>query len=87
MANAAKIACSIDAALLARVESVRARTGESRSAFISRALDRLTAETTRARAVRRYVAAYTEHPEVAEDLRAARRSARRALSAVAWEEG
>jgi hypothetical protein len=86
MANAAKIACSIDADLLARIESVRARTGESRSALTSRALIALTSESDRARAVRRYVEAYREHPERAEDVRAARSTARRALSRVAWED-
>ncbi len=86
MANAAKIACSIDANLLARIESVRARTGESRSALISRALIALTSESARARAVRRYVEAYREHPEPVGDVRAARRSARRALSRVDWDD-
>jgi metal-responsive CopG/Arc/MetJ family transcriptional regulator len=86
MANAAKIACSIDAELLQRVEAVRARTGESRSAFISRALLALTAESVRARSVKRYVEAYRDHPEGPADLVAARKSARRALSRVAWED-
>jgi metal-responsive CopG/Arc/MetJ family transcriptional regulator len=86
MANAAKIACSIDAELLQRVEAIRARTGESRSAFISRALLALTAEAARARALKRYVEAYQDHPEMTADLVAARKSARRALSSVAWED-
>jgi metal-responsive CopG/Arc/MetJ family transcriptional regulator len=86
MSNVAKVACSIDANLLARVESARKRTGESRSAFISRALRMLTAESARAHAVARYVEAYRERPESSDDVRAARRSARRALSRVAWED-
>jgi hypothetical protein len=86
MSNVAKVACSIDAALLARVESVRKRTGESRSAFISRALRMLTAESARALAVARYVEAYRERPESSDDVRAARRSARHTLSRVAWED-
>jgi metal-responsive CopG/Arc/MetJ family transcriptional regulator len=84
VANAAKIACSIDADLLQRVESVRARTGESRSAFISRALVALTAQAARVRAVERYVEAYRERPEGANDVVSARKSARRALSRLAW---
>lgn len=87
MSRAAKIACSIDAALLERVESIRARTGESRSALISRALLALTSESARARAVVRYVQAYREHPETLEEVRAARASARRALSRLDWEAG
>jgi|HubBroStandDraft_3_1064219.scaffolds.fasta_scaffold245629_3 hypothetical protein len=86
MANAAKIACSIDAELLQRVEAVRARTGESRSAFISRALLALTGESERASAVKRYVDAYRDHPEGPADLVAARQGARRALSRLAWED-
>jgi hypothetical protein len=86
MAHAAKIACSIDADLLKRIESVRARTGESRSALISRALVALTAESARSRAVRRYVEAYRELPETAEDVRAARSSSRRALARLAWDD-
>jgi hypothetical protein len=84
MANAAKIACSIDADLLHRVESVRARTGETRSAFISRTLIALTAESARASSVKRYVEAYKDHPEGPADLAAARKSARRALSRVTF---
>jgi len=86
MANAAKIACSIDADLLQRVEDVRARTGESRSALISRALRALTAESARARAVKQYVEAYRDHPESADDTAAARKSARRVIAHVAWED-
>jgi metal-responsive CopG/Arc/MetJ family transcriptional regulator len=86
MANAAKIACSIDADLLRRVEAVRARTGESRSALISRALLALTAESVRAQSVKRYVEAYEKHPEGPADVAVARRSARRALTRVAWED-
>jgi hypothetical protein len=86
MPKVAKFACSIDADLLARVESARRRTGESRSAFISRALRLLTAETARAMAVARYVEAYRERPESAADVGAARQSALRALSQLPWEE-
>jgi len=86
MANAAKIACSIDADLLRRVETVRARTGESRSAFISRALLAMTAESARTRAVKEYVEAYKDHPESPADVATARRAARRALSRLDWED-
>lgn len=85
MSNVAKVACSIDARLLARVESVRKQTGESRSAFISRALRTLTAESARALAAARYVEAYRQHPETTDDVEAARKSARRALSKLTWE--
>ena len=86
MAHAAKIACSIDADVLARVEAIRARTGESRSAFISRALRALTAESARVGAAKRYVEAYRELPEGPEEVRAAAKSAHRALSRLSWED-
>jgi RNase adaptor protein for sRNA GlmZ degradation len=86
VANSAKIACSIDAELLQRVETIRARTGESRSALISRAILALTAESARTRAVKQYVEAYRNHPEGPADLASARKSARRALSRVDWED-
>ncbi len=85
--RATKIACRIDADLLRRVEAVRATTGESRSALISRALLALTAKSGRARSVKRYVAAYRECPERPGDVATARRSARRGLAHVAWEDG
>jgi hypothetical protein len=85
MANVAKVACSIDAELLARVEAVRKRTGESRSAFIGRALRMLTSESARQAAVARYVDAYQRQPESPADVRAARASARDALARLAWD--
>jgi metal-responsive CopG/Arc/MetJ family transcriptional regulator len=86
MSNVAKVACSIDADLLARVESVRKKTGESRSAFVSRALRMLTAESARALAVARYVEVYRERAESPDDVRAARRSSRHALSRLPWQD-
>jgi metal-responsive CopG/Arc/MetJ family transcriptional regulator len=67
----AKVACSLDRRLLARVERLRARTGESRSAVIGRALALLTTDEAQAAAVRRYVEAYREMPESSEDVVAA----------------
>jgi len=57
VANAAKIACSIDADLLAR-----------------------------ARALKQYVEAYRDHPASAADIAAARKSGRRVIAHVAWED-
>ncbi len=85
MANTAKIAVSIDPELLRRVERVRLQTGESRSALVSRALRQLTRDDERARRVREYVQAYRDTPETAEEIAAARASARRALSALSWD--
>ena len=83
----AKFACSIDPALLERVERLRTHTGESRSAVVSRALAKLTREEVRAARVRRYIEAYHEHPESQREIRGATASARRALADLPWDEG
>lgn len=82
----AKIACSIDPDLLARVERLRALTGESRSSVIGRALAMLTDEQARTAEVDRYKEAYREVPESTADERAARRQARQVLSQLAWDD-
>jgi metal-responsive CopG/Arc/MetJ family transcriptional regulator len=85
MSKSAKIAFSLDPRLLDRVERVRARTGESRSALIGRALVAITEEEARGAAVQRYVEAYRQHPETPEDVAAARASARRTLRRLPWD--
>jgi len=83
--NAAKIAVSIDAELLRQLERVRARTGESRSAAVSRALRILTQQEERARRVVEYERAYRETPETDAEISVARELSRRALAALPWE--
>ncbi|MEI9941437.1 MAG: hypothetical protein WDO69_29815 [Pseudomonadota bacterium] len=84
MPRRSKIACSIDAGLLARVESIRLLTGESRSAVIGRALTKLTSEEAHAEQVRRYRAAYLEQPETPHEIEVAQRHARRTLARLTW---
>jgi metal-responsive CopG/Arc/MetJ family transcriptional regulator len=84
MSKSAKIAFSLDARLLDRVERVRARSGESRSALIARALVALTEEQARGADIQRYVEAYRQHPETTEDVTASRASARRTLRRLPW---
>lgn len=81
-----KVAISIDSGLLERVEQLRAATGETRSAVVSRALEGLTDAAAHASKVRTYVEAYRSQPETEVEVEAARRHARRVLSAVAWDE-
>jgi hypothetical protein len=71
---------------LARVERIRARTGESRSAVISRALARLTADEIQTLKTKRYEEVYREFPESAEEVSAARASAKHALRSVVWDD-
>jgi metal-responsive CopG/Arc/MetJ family transcriptional regulator len=86
MARKAKIACSIDAQLLAKVERIRLHSGESRSAVIGRALQKLTSESAHEEEVARYIVAYREQPERPSEIRAARRQMRRTLSRLPWGE-
>jgi RNase adaptor protein for sRNA GlmZ degradation len=86
MARTAKIAVSIDPELLRRVEEIRERTGESRSAAVTRALRLLTHEEENARLVREYVRAYRDHPETGEEIAVASAAAKRVLATVAWED-
>lgn len=84
--RSAKFACSVDARLFARVERMRASTGESRSAVVSRALVALTSEDLFEAKVRRYVEAYREVPETPAAVARARRLAERALKALPWDD-
>jgi metal-responsive CopG/Arc/MetJ family transcriptional regulator len=85
MRRKAKVAFSLDSQLLARIERIRQDTGESRSAVIGRALERLTSESAHRHEVERYVAAYREQPESRSEISSARRRARRTLSRLPWE--
>lgn len=87
MAKFEKVAITLDEDLLRASEALRRRTRESRSGLISRALRRLLAEEERQKAVQRYIEAYREHPESADDVAEAERFAAAALSAVPWERG
>ena len=71
-ARAAKIACSIDSALLASAEQLRARTGDNRSALIARALSGLSAEQARRTRVQEYLEGYRTKPESAIEAARAR---------------
>ena len=76
----------MDAQLLASVERLRGRTGESRSALIARALTGLVNEHGRQQRVRAYVQAYLERPESDTEVGRARKLARQSLSTVDWDE-
>lgn len=84
MANRAKVAFSLDPEVLASVERLRLRTGESRSAVIGRAIKLLTESELRAAQIERYVQSYREQPEAPKDVAVARRLARRVLARLPW---
>jgi len=64
----AKVAISLPAALLERLEELRDRTGESRSAVVRRALEVLLHRLDHYDAVHEYVESYRLHPETDDDL-------------------
>lgn len=82
---AEKIAITVDRDLLAKVEAMRHRTGESRSAVFGRALRMLMATEESRRKVERYMEAYREQPEDEAELAQAEALARWSLEAVEWE--
>jgi metal-responsive CopG/Arc/MetJ family transcriptional regulator len=81
-----KLAVSLAPAILAAVERLRSRTGESRSAVVSRALERLTNANARAKQVDGYVQAYRDRPEKEADVTAARAHAKKAIPVLPWDD-
>lgn len=83
-----KVAVTVDRQLLARVENLRRRTGESRSALFGRALRMLLLERDRSEKVKKYVDAYRKMPETSEEIADAEALAVESLRhAPPWEEG
>lgn len=86
MVARAKIAISLDPAVLARAERLRRVTGESRSALINRALAALVDAEAHEVRVSQYVDAYKRQPENAKETAVARALAVSALRGVGWDD-
>ncbi len=84
--SSAKVAISLDAALLASVSRVQRATGESRSGVLARAVRLLLRDEERRAKVAEYVASYRRVPESTKDVASARALAKRSLRHVAWDE-
>ena len=85
MAQTSKIAVSLSSTLLERVERARHETGETRSAFVRRAVE-LALLADKEKALRaRYLEGYRKHPETTKEVRAAEASAARLLAEEPWE--
>ena len=67
----AQVSISLPREMLRRVDRLRKRAGESRSAVIRRALEMLLCTHDHTAMVREYVEGYISHPETAEELREA----------------
>lgn len=85
MAGSAKIAITLPKEILGALERYRAETGESRSALIALAIERLLEERREERLVRRYVEGYRRRPESEEEIRAAQAAAADLLAMESWE--
>lgn len=85
MAGSAKIAITLPKEILGALERYRAETGESRSALIALAIERLLRERREERLVRRYVEGYHRRPESEEEIRAAQAAAADLLAMEPWE--
>jgi hypothetical protein len=83
---AAKVAVSVEHDVFVRAERLRKRSGESRSALVSRALRELLRHDAMAREAKRYVDAYRRVPEGAAEVKRARRISRRAIAALPWDD-
>lgn len=81
-----KIAVTVEPDLLERVERLRARTHEPRSAVVSRALRLLLKEAERQERTDEYVAAYADRADVLADEEEVLRLASVALAAVPWDD-
>ncbi len=86
MARTAKIAVSVDVEVLGALEALRARTGETRSAAVVRAIRALTHSAEHQGKVEEYRQTYLEHPETPAELERVRDTARRVLRGLPWDE-
>ena len=80
-----KVAVSISRHVLAKIESMRKRDGDTRSAVFERALEAFIAEATGADEARRYVDAYRRRPERPDEEREALVTALQALATEPWD--
>ena len=85
MPEAEKIAISLNRKLLQKIEKVRKATGETRSAFIARALEQLFRQHQKMARVSEYVEGYGRQPENTDEIAAAEAAAIAALSQENWE--
>jgi len=85
MRNREKVAVTVDPALLERIERMRKRTGESRSAVFERALEAYVATSARTETARRYADGYRRRPETDADVRASLATALDALASEPYD--
>ncbi|MBW1811714.1 MAG: ribbon-helix-helix protein, CopG family [Deltaproteobacteria bacterium] len=85
MAQSAKIAISLPKSLVRLMERERKRTGETRSAFVRRAVRLLFQEKEHMLQVSEYVEGYRAQPETEEEIATAEAEASELFSREPWE--
>ena len=85
MSHAMRFAISLPRDTARQVERLRKETGESRSAFIRKAIERVFEERRHAKDIQDYIEGYRKHPDTAEEIEAAETSAAALFAAEPWE--
>ncbi len=85
MGKTVKIAVSLPEDLLKDAERERKELGETRSAFVQRAIRMILIRKEREKALNRYIKGYQSTPESPEEIDAAKRAAEIVLNEEPWE--
>ena len=85
MPQTEKVAISLSKDVLSKIEELRRETGESRSALIQRAMQKMLKEREKAGRIRSYVEGYRRQPETKAEIEAAELSASELLAREPWE--
>ena len=85
MAHVERIAISLSKDLARRVEAERKQTGETRSAFVRRAIEQRLREKARAAKVSAYTEGYRRTPETPAEARASEAAAAQLLAQEPWD--
>jgi metal-responsive CopG/Arc/MetJ family transcriptional regulator len=80
-----KIAISLPASFLRRIEELRRQTGETRSAMVRRLIEERLRQQERGARVREYEDGYRKQPETAGEIAAAEAAASALLAEEPWE--
>ena len=83
MPQTEKVAISLPIDLMRKIELIRKKTGETRSAFIRRSLERSFKESEREKRIQAYVEGYKRQPETTEEIAEAEAAAE-LLSQEPW---
>ena len=85
MANTEKIAISLPGDLVQTVERLRKLTGETRSAFIKRAIEMALKKRAQKVLIAKYVDGYRKQPETINEIAAAEATATHLFAGEPWE--